>query len=115
MKSTSNSNRFYSNSRLLIGFLVVLLSGCVLLAGFGAISKTFAVRISSPRAVPANSLALSSKYDVAFGPGPARRLDEQGNRPEGMSFLPLAPAKNSCNPAHWKWRLVLAWAARWRC
>ena len=93
MKSTSNSNRFYSNSRLLIGFLVVLLSGCVLLAGFGAISKTFAVRISSPRAVPANSLALSSKYDVAFGPGPARRLDEQGNRPEGMSFLPLHPRR----------------------
>src|SRR5437763_571046 len=93
MKSTSNSNRFYSNSRLLIGFLVVLLSGCVLLAGFGAISKTFAVRISSPRAVPANSLALSSKYDVAFGPGPARRLDEQGNRPEGNSFLPLHPRR----------------------
>src|SRR5436190_14666073 len=93
MKSTSNSNRFYSNSRLLIGFLVVLLSGCVLLAGFGAISKTFAVRISSPRAVPANSLALSSKYDVAFGPGPARRLDEQGNRPERMSVLPLHPRR----------------------
>src|SRR5207248_5852794 len=93
MKTPSNSNRFYSNSRLLIGFLVVLLSGCVLLAGFGAISKTFAVRISSPRAVPANSLALSSKYDVAFGPGPARRLDEQGNRPEGMSFLPLHPRR----------------------
>src|SRR5438046_1543960 len=91
MISTSNSNRFYSNSRLLIGFLVVLLSGCVLLAGFGAISKTFAVRISSPRAVSANSSALSSKYDVAFGPGPARRLDEQGNRPQGMSFLPLPP------------------------
>ncbi|PYY19077.1 MAG: hypothetical protein DMG62_25015 [Acidobacteria bacterium] len=93
MKTPSNSNRFYSNSRLLIGFLVVLLSGCVLLAGFGAISKTFAVRISSPRAVSANSSALSSKYDVAFGPGPARRLDEQGNRPEGMSFLPLHPRR----------------------
>src|SRR5256714_10278857 len=93
MKSTFNSNRFYSNSRLLLGFLVVLLSGCVLLAGFGAISKTFAARISSPRAVPANSLALSSKYDVAFGPGPARRLDEQGNRSEGMSFLPLHPRR----------------------
>src|SRR5205814_10206752 len=42
-------------------------------------------------AVPATSSALSSKYDVAFGPGPTRRLDEQGNRPEGMSFLPLHP------------------------
>src|SRR4051794_3647928 len=89
MKSTSNSNRFYSKSRLLLGFLVVLLSGCVLLAGLGAISKAFAARIGSPQAVPANSSALSSKYDVAFGPGPAGRVHEEGNWPEGMSFLPL--------------------------
>ena len=93
MKSSSNSNRFYSNSRLLVGFLVLLLSGCVLLAGFGAISKTFAARSSSPRAVSANSSALSCKNDVAFGPGPTRRLDERGNRPEGMSFLPLHPRR----------------------
>ena len=65
MKSTSSSNRFYSNSRLLLGFLGVLLSGCVLLAGLGAISKTFAARIASPHAVLSTSSALSSKNDVA--------------------------------------------------
>jgi photosystem II stability/assembly factor-like uncharacterized protein len=91
MKNTSSSNRFNSNSRLLLGFLGLLLSGCVLLAGLGAMSKTFAARISSPHAVLSNSAALSSKNDVASNPGPAHRLDEQGNRPGGMSFLPLPP------------------------
>ena len=91
MKSTSSSNRFNSNSRLLLGFLGLLLSGCVLLAGLGAMSKTFAARIGSPHAGPSTSLALSSKNDVASNPGPAHRLDEQGNRPAGMSFLPLHP------------------------
>ena len=91
MKTAPNSNRFNSNSRLLLGFLGVLLSGCVLLAGLGAMSKTFAARIGSPHAVPSNSLALSSKNDVASNPGPAHRLDEQGNRPAGMFFVPLLP------------------------
>ena len=91
MKNTSSSNRFNSNSRLLLGFLGLLLSGCVLLAGLGAMSKTFAARIGSPHAGPSASLALSSKNDVASSPGPAHRLDEQGNRPAGMSFLPLHP------------------------
>src|SRR5215208_972815 len=89
MKSNSSSNRFYSNSRLLFGFLVVLITGCVLLAGLGATSKTFAARIGSPHAVPSTSLALSSKNDVASNLGPAHQFDEQGNRPRGMSFLPL--------------------------
>src|SRR3989440_170145 len=91
MKSTSNSNRFNSNSRLLLAFLGVLLSTCVLLAGLGTISKTFAARIGSPQAVRSTSPALSSKNEAASNPGPARRLDEQGNRPQGMSFLPLPP------------------------
>src|SRR5206468_3167475 len=91
MKSTSNSNRFNSNSRLLLGFLGVLLSTCVMLAGLGAISKTFAARIGSPHAVRSTSPALSSKNEVASNPGPAHRLDEQGNRPLGMSFLPMPP------------------------
>src|SRR6266568_3576677 len=91
MKSTSNSNRFNSNSRLLLGFLGLLLSTCVLLAGLSAISKTFAARIGSPHAVRSTSAALSSKNEVASNPGPARRLDEQGNRPQGISFLPLHP------------------------
>ena len=54
MKSPSIPNRFNSNSRLLLGFLGVLLSGCVLLAGLGAISKTFAARIGSPHAESSN-------------------------------------------------------------
>src|SRR5712691_4764980 len=91
MKSTSNSNRFNSNSRLLLGFLGVLLSTCVMLAGLGAISKTFAARIGSPHAAPSTSPVLSSKNDVASNPGPTPRLDEQGNRPQGMSFLPMHP------------------------
>src|SRR6266850_1704972 len=89
MKTASSSNRFNSNSRLLLGFLGVLLCGCVLLAGLGAISKTFAARIGSPHTVPGTSAAMSSKNDVASNPGPARRADEQGNRPGGMSFLPV--------------------------
>jgi photosystem II stability/assembly factor-like uncharacterized protein len=91
MKSTSSSNRFNSNSRLLLGFLGLLLSGCVLLAALGAMSKTFAARIGSPHAVPSTSLALSSKNDGASNLGPAHRLDEQGNRPGGMSFVPMPP------------------------
>src|SRR6266850_4714776 len=84
MKSTSSPNHFDSNFRLLLGFLGLLLSGCVLLAGLGAMSKTFAARIGSPHAVPSTSLALSSKKDVAFNLGPAHRLDEQGNRASGI-------------------------------
>jgi photosystem II stability/assembly factor-like uncharacterized protein len=91
MKSNSSSNRFYSNSRLLLGFLVVLITGCVLLAGLGAMSKTFAARIGSPHAVPRTSLALSSKNDVASHLGPAHRFDEQGNRPGGLPFVPMPP------------------------
>ena len=93
MKNTSSSNRFNSNPRLLLGFLGLLLSGCVLLAGLGAMSKTFAARIGSPHAVPSTSLALSSKNDVASNLGPAHRLDEQGNRPAGTFFVPLLPHK----------------------
>ena len=91
MKKASNSQRIYSNSRLLLGFIVVLLSGCVLLVGLGAISKTFAARIGSPQ--PAS--AVSSKNDVASDPRPTRRLDEQGNRPQGMPFLPAPPRNTS--------------------
>jgi len=87
MKSPLSSNRLYSNSHVLLGFLVMLLSGCVLLIGLGAISKTFAARTSSPKAVSSTSPALSSRNSVASNVGPARRLDERGNRPRGVSFL----------------------------
>src|SRR6476620_3189957 len=91
MKSPSIPNRFNSNSHVLLGFLGVLLSCGVLVAGLGAISKTFAARIGSPHAVLSNSSVLSSKNDVASEPGTAHRLDEQGNRPQGISFQPLPP------------------------
>jgi photosystem II stability/assembly factor-like uncharacterized protein len=85
MKTASSSNRFNSNSRLLLGLLGLLLSGCVVLAGVGALSKTFAARIGSPQAGTGISSAQSSNLDAS------RRLDERGNRPAGMSFLPLHP------------------------
>lgn len=81
MKSASKSNRFYSKSRLLLGLLVVLLSGYILLAGFGAISKAFAARTASPQTGPITSLNSD----------PARRLDKHGNRPQDMSFRRPAP------------------------
>ena len=92
MKSPSIPNRFNSNSRLLLGFLGVLLSGCVLLACLGVISKTFAARIGSPHAVPSNSSALSSKNDVAIQSWPStptRRARKSATR--ACSFLPLHP------------------------
>jgi photosystem II stability/assembly factor-like uncharacterized protein len=86
-----NYNRFYSKSRVLLGFLLVLLSACLLLIGFGGISKAFAARVGSARALPSNHAALSTKSDVAPNTGPAHRLDEQGNRPGSMSFVPMLP------------------------
>ena len=86
-----NCNRFYSKSRVLLGFLLVLLSACLLLLGFGGISKAFAARVGSARTLPSNHAALSTKSDVAPNTGPAHRLDEQGNRPGGMSFVPMPP------------------------
>ena len=62
----------------------MLLSGGVLLIGFGGISKVFAARISSLQA-GSSTAALSSRNDVASNPGPARRLDEQGNRPSRIT------------------------------
>ena len=93
----------------------MLLSACFLLAGLGATSKTFAARIGSPHPLPSTSSALSSKNYVASHPGPARRLDEQGNHPPGHLIRAAAPAKHSSKPARGKWRLVLAWIARRRC
>ena len=94
MKNSSNSNYFYSKTRLLLGFLGVLLSGCVLLAGVGALSKTFAARIGSPQAGTGISSAQLSNLDAS------RRLDERGNRPAGMSFLPLhQPGSRAIRPA----------------
>jgi len=73
---------------------MMLLSGCILLAGFGPISKTFAARIASPQVVASPSSALSSGNDVAYNSDPARRLDQQGNRRMGVSFLPVHPRNN---------------------
>ena len=94
MKNASNSNRFYSKSRLLFGLLVVLLGSCFLLAAFGAISKTFAARIGSPHGVPGNPSSSSSKNGFASKSDPARRFDEQGNRSSVTPFLPAQPHRN---------------------
>src|SRR4029078_13152302 len=87
MKYPSTPNRLHSTSRLLLGFLGMLLSGCVLLVGLGIISKAFAARIGSPQVVPSNSSALPFKSDVASIAGPAH-LDERGNRPRSLSYDP---------------------------
>src|SRR5215471_9300380 len=89
MKSASNFNHFYSTSRLLLGSIIVLLSGCILLVSFGALSKTYAARIGSPRVAPISCSAPSSKNDHATNRRPAGRLDKEGNRPNSVSFLPL--------------------------
>ena len=82
MKNSSNSNYFYSKSRLLLGFLGVLLSGCVLLAGVGALSKTFAARIGSPQAGIERLFSAVHPTLVRHS-----RLDEQGNRLSGYVIL----------------------------
>jgi len=92
MKKIPNSNRFCSRSRLVLGLLVMLLGGGVLLLGLTAMSKTFAARIGSPQTEP-SSQAFSSKNDRVTNSGPARRLDEQGNRPATEPFVPLHPHK----------------------
>ena len=67
---------------------MVLISGCVLLAGFGPVSKSFAARASLPQVIASHSSALSSGNDVSHNSDPARRLDQQGSRPMGVSVLP---------------------------
>src|SRR3954454_696155 len=89
MKSPSHFSRFHPKFRLLLSLLAVLLTGCVLLAGFGAISKSFAARAGSPPTALSFSSAGSAKTVIASNHGPAPRLDQQGNRSGGMSFLPL--------------------------
>src|SRR5262249_44774875 len=41
-----------------------------------------------PQAVPISSSARSSKTDLASNRGQAGRLDQEGNLPNGVSFLP---------------------------
>src|SRR5262249_1301951 len=90
MKRMPSSKRFCSSSPFLLGSFVFLVGACVLLIGLATISKTFAARIGSAPA--GSSIApLSATNHPASSSGPARRLDEQGNRPLGMSFLPLHP------------------------
>src|SRR5574338_1543269 len=85
MKTASNSNRLYSKYRLLFGLLVVLLSGCLLLAIFGGIPKTFATRINSAQTSDSSRVPLQG--GVTSTSDPAHRFDQQGNRALGMSFL----------------------------
>jgi photosystem II stability/assembly factor-like uncharacterized protein len=86
MKTASNSNYLYSRLRLLFGLLIVLLSGCVILAASGGISKTFAARINS--AQTGNSSVVPFQGGVTSTSHPSHGFDQQGNQPLGMSFLP---------------------------
>src|SRR5215469_10142235 len=89
MKNPSNSNCFYSKSRLLLGLVIMLLSGLLLLASIGSMSSTFAARLGSPNAGRGNSSAVPSSNNFGSNLEPVRRFDRQGNRAPGMSFLPL--------------------------
>ena len=89
MKSASNSNCFYSKFRLLLGLVVMLLSGVLLLASIGSMSSTFAARIGSSQAGQSNSLAVPSSNHFGSNLESVRRFDQQGNRAPGMSSLPL--------------------------
>jgi photosystem II stability/assembly factor-like uncharacterized protein len=88
MKNTSTSNRFNSNSRLFLGLLVALLGSCVLLVVLGAISKTFAAKNGATNALPSRP-RLSFKTPPGSSAGPELRADNQGNRPVGVSVIPL--------------------------
>src|SRR5262245_58065494 len=89
MKNSSNSNCFYSKSRLLLGLIIILLSGLLLLAGIGSMSSTFAARLGSPKAGQSNSSALPSSNNFGSKLELVRRFDQRGNRVPGMSSLPL--------------------------
>jgi len=105
MKSASNSNCFYSKFRLLLGLVVGLLSGLLLLASIGSMSSTFAARTASPQTTLIKSSVVSSKNDVSSKPASAQQLDQQGNRPGGISFLPLhlrhTPAIRPAGSGNW--------------
>ena len=86
MNRTSNFNRFYSKSRLLLSFLLVLLIGCVLLAVLGAMSKTFAARIASSQGAPSNSrLAANVPGTIAAGSS-SRQWVWQNRLPQGNTL-----------------------------
>jgi photosystem II stability/assembly factor-like uncharacterized protein len=89
MKNPSNSNCFYSKSRLLLGLVIILVSGLLLLASSGSMSSTFAARLGSPKAGQSNWSAVPSGKNFASNLESVRRFDQQGNRAPGMSFLPL--------------------------
>jgi photosystem II stability/assembly factor-like uncharacterized protein len=89
MKNVLNSDSSCLKARVLFVSLVVLLSGLILLAALGSLSKAFGARIESPQGGQSDARMLSVKNGVASSVGPAHRLDQHGNRPHAMSFLPL--------------------------
>src|SRR5262252_3823863 len=89
MKNPSTSNCFYSKSRLLLGLVIILLSGLLLLASIGSMSSTFAARLGSPQAGQHNLSAVPSSNNFGSDLESVHRFDQQGNRAPGMSSLPL--------------------------
>src|ERR1044071_5769176 len=61
-------------------------------------SKAFAARIESPRTTQSNFSVLSPNNYLASNRGVAHRLDNKGNRPPGISFLPAHARKTPAMP-----------------
>src|SRR5215813_11424443 len=91
MKKMPSSKRFCSRSPFLLASFVLLVGACILLIGLATISKTFAAARIGSASAGSSIAALSTNNHPVSSSGPARRLDEQGNRPLRVSFLPLHP------------------------
>jgi photosystem II stability/assembly factor-like uncharacterized protein len=88
MKHESSSQRAFSNPRLLIGLLLVLLSVSFALVGSGAISKGSGKTKGSTHALQTAAASTSAQphsKDAALRDSPQRYLDENGNRASGIN------------------------------
>jgi photosystem II stability/assembly factor-like uncharacterized protein len=97
MKHESSSQRAFSNLRLLIGLLLVLLSVSFALVGAGAISKgSGKTKTSTPSLQTAAAIANGQprSKDVALRDTPHRYLDENGNRASGIKLGAAPGAKH---------------------
>jgi photosystem II stability/assembly factor-like uncharacterized protein len=86
MKHESSSECAFSNPRLLIGLLLVLLSVSFALIGSGAISKRSGETKGSTHALQTAAASTSDQphsKDAALRDSPHRDLDENGNRASG--------------------------------
>jgi hypothetical protein len=97
MKLKFSSRCSFSNPRLLIGLSFVLLSASLALVGLGAISKgSDATRDSTGSLQTATTTARPQSHsnDVALRSSHDGRLDENGNRPNGIKSEAAMGAKH---------------------